>query len=159
MRTKARVMCVVCLPVALVLAGLALSTAADAARRPPKRDASVTSVPQLASRSGQPVLFAPPVERLRVSRRAYTLQVPASILRRQQPHWTALDTAAPASAAGGDFRTGRIPAYQAEGNALVRALVVPPSPETMRLLDELGIPAIEDVPPIVIINPDLGVLP
>jgi hypothetical protein len=45
------------------------------------------------------------------------------------------------------------------GDPFVEALLETPSKKTILLLDKLGIPAIKDVPPIVIINPDRGVLP
>jgi hypothetical protein len=45
-----------------------------------------------------------------------------------------------------------------DGDPLVEALLEAPSKKTILLLDKLGIPAIKDVPPIVIINPDRGAL-
>lgn len=45
------------------------------------------------------------------------------------------------------------------GDPFVEALLATPSKKTILLLDKLGIPAIKDVPPIVIINPDRGALP
>jgi hypothetical protein len=44
------------------------------------------------------------------------------------------------------------------GDPFVEALLEPPSKKTTLLLDKLGIPAIKDVPPIVIINPARGAL-
>jgi hypothetical protein len=43
-----------------------------------------------------------------------------------------------------------------EGDPFVDALLEPPSKKTILLLDKLGIPAIKDVPPIIIINPNRG---
>jgi hypothetical protein len=43
-----------------------------------------------------------------------------------------------------------------EGDPFVEALLEPPSKKTILLLDKLGIPAIKDVPPIIIINPNRG---
>jgi hypothetical protein len=42
------------------------------------------------------------------------------------------------------------------GDPFIEALLDTPSKKTILLLDKLGIPAIEDVPPIVIINPARG---
>jgi hypothetical protein len=46
------------------------------------------------------------------------------------------------------------PAGRYDGDAFVRALIESPNAETVPILKSLGIPVIEDVPPIVIINPD-----
>jgi hypothetical protein len=46
------------------------------------------------------------------------------------------------------------PAGRFEGDAFVRALIERPNAETVPILKSLGIPVIDDVPPIVIINPD-----
>jgi hypothetical protein len=46
-----------------------------------------------------------------------------------------------------------------DGDPFVEALLEIPSNKTILLLDKLGIPAIKDVPPIVIINPGRGVFP
>jgi hypothetical protein len=43
-----------------------------------------------------------------------------------------------------------------EGDLFVDALLEPPSKKTILLLDKLGIPAIKDVPPIIIINANRG---
>jgi hypothetical protein len=45
-----------------------------------------------------------------------------------------------------------------EDDPFIEALLEPPSKKTSLLLDKFGLPAIKDVPPIVVINPGRGAL-
>jgi hypothetical protein len=94
---------------------------------------------------------------------AYVRQLPTgSGLRARIPYR--------AGPSGGSYENGDCPAGvrstlvcvkvtdDRDGDPFVEALLDTPSKKTIVLLDRLGIPAIKDVPPIVIINPALGAL-